>query len=82
MKIVAELIDMEIVIRNIQPSNAGQWEALRWLPWPDDDEGHSGEIAAFFAGTLEEAQEVIIAENKSGEMLAFAELDPTFRSAH
>jgi aminoglycoside 6'-N-acetyltransferase I len=74
MKIVAELIDMEIVIRNIQPSDAGQWEALRRLLWPGDDEGHSVEIAAFFAGRLEEPQEVIIAENKSGEMLAFAEL--------
>ena len=61
-----------LTIRPITPADSGTWEQLRDLLWPDPA-GHAAEIAAFFAGTLNEPQTVFFAENESS-VVAFAEL--------
>jgi aminoglycoside 6'-N-acetyltransferase I len=47
------------VTRSIRPADLAAWLAMREALWPAGD--HAEEIAAFFAGTLVEPQEVLIA---------------------
>ena len=62
-----------MIIRPIEPSDAATWERLRRDLWPEDAEGHTVEIASFFAGTLPEPQAVLVAQEGSA-LVAFAEL--------
>jgi len=63
-----------ILIRSITPSDIPVWEELRCAHWPDGADDHAQEIAAFFAGTLEEPVEVLIAEDEEHTVIGFAEL--------
>ncbi|HYA98198.1 MAG TPA: GNAT family N-acetyltransferase [Methylomirabilota bacterium] len=65
---------MEIHIRPVVPAEASIWEKLRCELWPDGAAEHRGEIAAFFAGTLDEPDAVLVAEDPARNIVAFAEL--------
>jgi aminoglycoside 6'-N-acetyltransferase I len=60
-------------IRNIEPADAAVWARLRQELWPEADNTHADEIAAFFAGTLDEPQAVLVVEEPAG-LVGFAEL--------
>jgi len=62
-----------MIIRNIAPSDASDWELMRRDLWPEVESTHATEIASYFAGTLAEPQAVLVAQE--GSMLAgFVEL--------
>lgn len=63
-----------MLIRPVEPRDAATWERLRRELWPVEAWTHAPEIAAFFAGTLEEPQAVLIAEDDAGSIIAIAEL--------
>lgn len=63
-----------MVIREIRPADAAAWEAMRCDMWPDGVDDHAPEIAAFFAGGLDEPCAVFVAEEDSGLLVAIAEL--------
>jgi aminoglycoside 6'-N-acetyltransferase I len=63
-----------ILIRPATPADIPVWEELRCAHWPDGAGDHAQEIASFFAGTLEEPAEVLIAEDENRTVIAFAEL--------
>ncbi len=63
-----------LLIRPATPDDIPVWEELRCAHWPDGAGDHAEEIAAFFAGTLEEPVEVLIAEDEHHTVIAFAEL--------
>ena len=62
-----------MIIREIEPSESGDWERMRHDLWPGGAGDHAPEIASFFAGTLPEPQAVLVADN-DGSLIAFAEL--------
>jgi hypothetical protein len=52
------------MIREVRPEDAAEWLAIRCEMWPvacGDD--HDVEIAAFFAGSLEEPEAVLVVED-------------------
>jgi hypothetical protein len=55
-----------VIIREIRPEDAAEWLVMRRELWPDGDD-HDVEIAAFFAGSLDEPETVLVAED--GELL-------------
>lgn len=65
---------MVVKIRAITHADAAVWLVLRCALWPGDDNGHAAEIASFFAGTLEEPDAVLLAEDEAGRTVAHAEL--------
>src|SRR6516225_8208265 len=65
---------MKVAIRSITRGDAPRWEALRCALWPGYDAEYREEIAAFFAGTLPEAEAVLLAEEEGGRIVAMAEL--------
>ena len=65
---------MKVHLRHAVRSDASCWEALRCDLWPDGALDHGLQIAAFFAGKLEEPAAVLMAENGAGKIVAFAEL--------
>ena len=64
-----------MIIRAVEPLDAPAWEAMRRDLWPEGGDDHSHEIAAFFAGTLEEPQAVLVVQEGS-LLIAFVELSP------
>jgi aminoglycoside 6'-N-acetyltransferase I len=61
-----------VIVREIRPENAAEWLAMRRELWPDGDD-HDVEIAAFFAGSLEEPVAVLVAD-EDGLLIGVAEL--------
>ena len=61
-----------MIVREIRPEDAPEWLAMRRELWPDGDD-HDVEIAAFFAGSLEEPEAVLVAED-DGLLIGVAEL--------
>ena len=60
------------MVREIRLEDAAEWLAMRRELWPDGDD-HDVEIAAFFAGSLEEPEAVLVAED-DGVLIGVAEL--------
>jgi len=73
-----ELEPIALIIRPITPADAKAWETLRCDLWPEEPESHAVEIAAFFEKKLEEPIAVLVAENKAGTIVGFAELSIRF----
>jgi len=65
---------MRVQIRPARAEDAEAWERMRCDMWPDGREDHASEIAAFFAGTLEEPDFVLVVEEAAGGLVAVAEL--------
>lgn len=64
-----------MTIRPAEPADAERWCALRHDLWPDGSPAeHAGEIAAFFAGTVAEPKQVLVAEDEAGRLVGFVEL--------
>jgi aminoglycoside 6'-N-acetyltransferase I len=61
-----------LIIREVRPEDAPEWLAMRCELWPDGDD-HDVEIVAFFAGSLEEPEAVLVAE-EDGVLIGVAEL--------
>jgi len=61
-----------VIVREITPEDAAEWLAMRHELWPDSDD-HDVEIAAFFAGSLQEPEAVLVAEDE-GLLIGVAEL--------
>lgn len=61
-----------MLIRDITSNDSSAWLAMRRELWPDGDD-HDVEIAAFFAGSLEEPEAVLVAE-EDGLLIGVAEL--------
>lgn len=70
----ADDIHGDLIIRNIAPSDASVWEAMRRNLWPDGAEEHATEIAMFFAGSLKEPLAVLVAQYPAGAIVGFVEL--------
>lgn len=62
-----------MILRPVERADASAWEAMRRDLWPDGADDHGREIAAFFAGTIEEPQAVFVVQEGSS-LIAFAEL--------
>jgi aminoglycoside 6'-N-acetyltransferase I len=60
-------------IRAVTRADADAWLEMRWALWPDDPNGHRGEIERFFGGDRREPTEVFIAFD-GGAPVGFAEL--------
>lgn len=67
-------LQCNITVRNVAPSDAATWEAMRTELWPDGATDHATEIAMFFAGTLTEPVAVLVAQNLAGVIVGFVEL--------
>ena len=61
-----------MIIREVRPEDAADWLVMRRELWPDGDD-HGVEIAAFFTGSLEEPQAVLVVE-EDGLLIGVAEL--------
>ena len=61
------------MIRQVQPTDAAAWQAMRQDLWPEGIEDHAAEIAAFFAENLAEPQAVMVAE-EAGVLVGLLEL--------
>ena len=62
-----------MILRPVELADASAWEAMRRDLWPDGADDHGREIAAFFAGTIEEPQAVFVVQ-EGCSLIAFAEL--------
>ncbi len=54
--------------------DSADWLRMRRALWPGDDDDHSREIEQYFAGTLREPLEVLIAFDEDGRAIGMAEL--------
>jgi len=65
-----------ITIRSAAKADADAWLRMRKALWPEDEgeEQHSAEIVQYFAGSIREPLEVLIAVGESAEPVGFAEL--------
>jgi aminoglycoside 6'-N-acetyltransferase I len=63
-----------IHVRAATPQDAPAWLWMRQALWPDDDNGHAGEVAQYFAGKLRMPLEVLVAVDDAGDVVGFAEL--------
>lgn len=68
----------EVHVRSAKPDDAADWLRMRNALWPelgrDDERTHPGEIAQFFAGSLGNPLEVLLAVDERGTPVGFAEL--------
>jgi aminoglycoside 6'-N-acetyltransferase I len=63
-----------LAIRPINLADARAWLRMRCELWPDGSADHPAEIESFFAGTLMEPLQVLVAETGAGCFVGFAEL--------
>jgi aminoglycoside 6'-N-acetyltransferase I len=64
-----------VTVRPVERRDADAWLRMRRDLWPEGDAaGHGTEIDAFLAGKLKMPLAVLIATNRSGEAIGFAEL--------
>lgn len=64
-----------ITVRALRPSDADVWLRLRQALWPEETAGdHAREIESFLAGRAREPLAVLLAENRAGDVVGFAEL--------
>jgi len=67
-----------IHVRPAKPDDAAVWLRMRDALWPepeqDEERTHPREIEQFFAGTLREPLEVLLAVDGTGRAVGFAEL--------
>ena len=64
-----------IHVRPATPADAADWLRMRVALWPEGEASeHADEIAQFFAGTLTNPLEVLLAVDEAGKTIGFAEL--------
>lgn len=52
-------------IRPITPQDADEWSRMRTDLWPDTNDGHKAEIAAYFDGTSIDVVEVLVIDREA-----------------
>lgn len=62
-------------VRPVTPADRDTWLRMRLALWPEDPGDHPGEVDRYFAGTLAEPLEVLIAEDENGVPLGFVEVN-------
>lgn len=65
---------LRMIVRKVCPSDTPVLAAMRCDLWPDGAEEHALEIAEFFAGSLNEPREVLVAKDESGVLEGVMEL--------
>ena len=65
---------MKIDVRPAAPDDREAWLRMRIALWPGDDGSHAAEIDEYFAGTLREPLQVLLAVDGNGNAVGFAEL--------
>jgi aminoglycoside 6'-N-acetyltransferase I len=64
-----------IDVRPVTPGDSGVWLRMRCALWPEGSgTEHRDEIERFFAGQLREPLAMLLALNRAGEAVGFAEL--------
>ena len=64
-----------IHVRPARPSDTADWLRMRVALWPEGSTSeHAAEIDQFFAGTLRNPLEVLLAVDEAGKTIGFAEL--------
>ncbi len=64
-----------IHVRPARPDDAADWLRMRVALWPEGTSSeHASEIDQFFAGTLKNPLEVLLAVDEAGKTVGFAEL--------
>ena len=64
-----------VEVRHVTPGDGDAWLQMRCALWPEGDSAaHGAEIARFFAGRLHEPLAVLMAVDRTGDPLGFAEL--------
>ena len=63
-----------MLIRPVEPGDAGPWARMRQVLWPSETDEHAAEIAAFFEGHRSNPAEVLLAIDEAGKAIGFAEL--------
>lgn len=62
-------------VRALRPSDADVWLRLRQALWPEGTAGdHAREIDAFLSGRRTHTLSVLVAENRAGDVVGFAEI--------
>ena len=63
-------------IRTAQPTDLNAWVAMRSDLWPESNDSHRSEIAAYFAGSATDIVTCLVAEDgQSGALAGFIELN-------
>ena len=62
-------------VRPVRPGDLEAWVRMRTALWPEEPLDHPKEAARYFAGTLKEPLEVLIAVDGAGRPLGFAEVN-------
>ena len=65
---------MQPIIRRVNADDAAAWLRMREALWPDETGSHAREVQDFLAGRLNMPLEVLIAVDRAGTLLGFAEL--------
>ncbi len=64
-----------IHVRPARPTDTADWLRMRVALWPEGTSSeHASEIDQFFAGTLKNPLEVLLAVDEAGKTIGFAEL--------
>jgi aminoglycoside 6'-N-acetyltransferase I len=63
-----------IRVRRATKEDRSTWLRMRRELWPDEGDSHARDVEAFFAGTLPEPAEVLLAVEESGCAIGFVEL--------
>jgi aminoglycoside 6'-N-acetyltransferase I len=67
--------DFAVTVRPATPRDSDRWLRLRHTLWPDGPEAeHADEIARFFAGRARNPVAVLLAEDRAGRAIGFAEI--------
>jgi aminoglycoside 6'-N-acetyltransferase I len=70
------MTESALITRHVTKSDSAAWLELRRALWPDDGGSSlSGEISQFFAGELKNLLAVLVAEDGTGHVVGFAELN-------
>ena len=65
-----------IRVRHAAPPDSWAWLAMRNDLWPDhENKWHAEEVKQFFSGMLKMPLAVLVAEDESGEIVGFVELN-------
>ena len=65
----------EVAVRPVRAADRGAWLAMRTDLWPEVPQDHEAEVDAYFAGTLREPMQVLVAAAEDGAIVGFAELN-------
>jgi len=66
--------DKTVLVRSVGKADRDSWERMRDALWPSPAREHAGEIERYFAGTLREPIEVLMAFDAQDKAIGLIEL--------